>query len=159
LRQSPALAALGVVIVALFFAPARRLPQYRAHFGIPDTLPLLADEGRDAYRAYGMRVGSMMDIYGPDTLRKYADYLGLSLPDAMRQFYLPKAGQEWVALERDGRTVRLKADEDTRQLGGDVLIGPDGRVRLLHQSRDQADRPAVDTIVAAAARALDNEGE
>lgn len=157
MRQSAELRAEGVGVVALFFAPAGRLARYRAHFGIPETVPLLADEGRDVYRTYGMRVGSMADIYGPDTLKQYADYLGLSLPDAMRQFYLPKPGKQFTEMTRNGRTVRLKADEDTRQLGGDVVVGPDGRVLFAHCSRNQADRPAVAAIVAAV-RASQGEG-
>jgi len=125
LRQSAELEALGVGIVILFFSQSRRLPEYRTHFAVPASIPLLADEGRAVYKAYGMRVGSIRDIYGPDTIRKYAELI------------------------RKGMKMRLKTDEDTRQLGGDVIIGPDGRVILAHCSKNQADRPSVDTLVAA----------
>ena len=117
-------------IVVLFFSQSRRLPEYRTHFAVPTPIPLLADEERAVYKAYGMRVGSIRDIYGPDTIRKYAELI------------------------RKGMKMRLKTDEDTRQLGGDVIIGPDGRVILAHCSKNQADRPRVDTLVAAIRAAL-----
>src|SRR5437868_5754516 len=116
---------MGVGIVALFFSQLHRLPQYRTHFDIPDTIPLLADEGRTVYKAYGMRVGSLREIYSPEVIAKYA------------------------RLIRGGWKLQMKSDEDTRQLGGDVIVGPDGRVILAHCSKNQADRPSVETLVAA----------
>ena len=38
----------------------------------PTTIPLLADEGRTVYKAYGMRVGSLRQIYSPEVIAKYA---------------------------------------------------------------------------------------
>lgn len=116
---------MGVGIVALFFSQVRRLPEYRTHFEIPDTIPLLADEERTVYKAYGMRVGSLREIYAPEVLKKYYDLI------------------------RGGRKLRLKTDEDTRQLGGDVIVGVDGRIILGHCSKNQADRPSVETLIAA----------
>jgi hypothetical protein len=116
---------MGVGIVALFFSQVRRLPEYRAHFAIPDTIPLLADEGRTVYTAYGMRIGSLREIYSPEVIAKYA------------------------RLIRGGMKMKLKTDEDTRQLGGDVIVGADGRIILAHCSKNQADRPSVETLIAA----------
>lgn len=115
---------MGVGIVALFFSQVRRLPEYRACFAIPDTIPLLADEGRAVYRAYGMRVGSLREIYSPEVIAKYA------------------------RLIRGGMKMKLKTDEDTRQLGGDMIVGPDGRIILAHCSKNQADRPSVESLIA-----------
>lgn len=125
MRQSAEIAEMGVGIVVLFFSQVRRLPEYRARFAIPDSIPLLADEGRAVYQAYGMRVGSLRQIYSPEVLKKYFDLI------------------------RGGRKLRLKTDEDTRQLGGDVIIGPDGRIILAHCSNNQADRPSAETLIAA----------
>ena len=125
MRQSAELAETGVGIVALFFSQVDRLPQYRTHFGIPDAIPLLADEGRVVYKAYGMRVGSLRQIYSPKVIAKYA------------------------RLIRGGMKMQMKTDEDTRQLGGDVIVGPDGRIILAHCSKNQADRPGVETLIAA----------
>lgn len=123
MRQSAELAERGVGIVALFFSQVRRLPDYRTRFEIPDSIPLLADESRSVYTAYGMRVGSLRQIYAPEVLKKYFDLI------------------------RAGRKLRLKTDEDTRQLGGDMIVGADGRIILGHCSMNQADRPSLDTIV------------
>ena len=121
MRQSTELAEMGVGIVALFFSQLHRLPQYRTHFGIPDDIPLLADEGRTVYKAYGMRIGSLREIYSPEVIAKYA------------------------RLIRGGMKMKMKTDEDTRQLGGDVIVGADGRIILAHCSKNQADRPSVET--------------
>jgi len=125
LRQSAELANMGVGIAALFFSQVRRLPEYRTHFDVPDDIPLLADEGRTVYKAYGMRVGSLREIYSPQVIAKYA------------------------RLIRGGMKMQMKTDEDTRQLGGDVIVGPDGRIILAHCSKNQADRPSVETLIAA----------
>lgn len=125
MRQSTELAAMGVGVVALFFSQVHRLPDYRVRFAIPDSIPLLADEGRTVYKAYGMRVGSLREIYSPEVIAKYA------------------------RLIRGGMKMRMKTDEDTRQLGGDMIVGPDGRIILAHCSKNQADRPSIGTLVAA----------
>ncbi len=124
MRQSAELAAMGVGIAALFFSQAHRLPEYRARFDIPDEIPLLADEGRTVYKAYGMRVGSLREIYSPQVIAKYA------------------------RLIRGGMKMQMKTDEDTRQLGGNVIVGRDGRIILVHCSKNQADRPNVETLIA-----------
>jgi len=124
LRQSVALAEMGVGIVALFFSQVHRLPEYRVRFDIPDDIPLLADEGRTVYKVYGMRVGSLREIYSPQVIAKYA------------------------RLIRGGMKMRMKTNEDTRQLGGDIIVGPNGRVILAHCSKNQADRPSVETLIA-----------
>jgi hypothetical protein len=125
LRQSAALASLGARIAVLFFSQLNRLPDYRKRHGIPPDIPLLADEGRTAYKAYGMRVGTLRQVYAPEVLAKYA------------------------RLIKSGMNLRLKTDEDTRQLGGDIVVGPDGTVVFAVCSKNQADRPSVDEIVAA----------
>jgi hypothetical protein len=125
LRQSAALTSLGVRIAVLFFSQLKRLPDYRVRHDIPASIPLLADEGRTVYTAYGMRVGTLRQIYAPEVLAKYA------------------------RLMQSGMKMRLKTDEDTRQLGGDIVIGPDGRVRFAVCSKNQADRPSVESLVAA----------
>ncbi|MHB8647677.1 MAG: AhpC/TSA family protein [Thermomicrobiales bacterium] len=131
MRQSTELSAMGVGIVALFFSQVHRLPDYRVHFDVPDSIPLLADEGRTVYKAYGMRVGSLREIYSPQVIAKYA------------------------RLIRGGMKMQMKTDEDTRQLGGDVIVGPDGRVILAHCSKNQADRPSSETLAAAVRQARD----
>jgi hypothetical protein len=85
--------------------------------------PLLSDESRALYRAYGMERGRLWDIFGP---RSIGTYLKLLL---------------------GGRRLKA-ATGDPRQLGGDVLIDPLGVVRLHHVGSGPADRPSVDRLLA-----------
>lgn len=125
MRQSAELASLGARVAVLFFSQLNRLADYRARHGIPSEIPLLADEGRTVYQAYGMRVGTLRQVYAPEVLAKYA------------------------RLIKSGMKLRLKTDEDTRQLGGDIVVGPDGKVLFAVCSKNQADRPSVETIAEA----------
>ena len=84
--------------------------------------PLLVDSTRALYRAYGMHRGSWKNIYGPSSWSEYGKLL-------MR-----------------GRTLR-KPTGDVHQLGGDVLIDPQGIVRVHHVGSGPADRPSVDSIL------------
>ncbi len=86
------------------------------------TWPLLLDADRQLYRAYGMTRGSWSQIYGPTSIAKY-----LKLMAAGRQ--PGKPGSDW------------------RQLGGDVLIDPDGIVRVHHISTSPHDRPSIKAVV------------
>jgi len=86
--------------------------------------PILVDETRSLYRAYGMLRGRLRDIWGPRTWWAYAKEL-------LR-----------------GRTPR-PAHADTSQLGGDVLIDSSGVVRLRHVGSGPADRPSIESIIRA----------
>lgn len=87
--------------------------------------PLLVDANRDIYRAYDMLDAGFWDVWGPSTWWAY-------LKEILRG-HLPK-----------------KSSGDIRQRGGDVLIDPEGIVRLHHVGSGPADRPKVDTILQAA---------
>ena len=84
--------------------------------------PLLIDEARELFAAYGMVRGRWRDILGPATFWTYAKLLAR------------------------GRRPRSTTG-DVRQLGGDVLIDPEGIVRLHHVGRGPADRPPVERIL------------
>lgn len=85
--------------------------------------PLLIDEKRQLYRAYGMERGHWHHLFGFATLKAYAK------------------------LFLRGEKPK-KSGSDVRQLGGDVLIDPEGTVRLHHIGKGPADRPPVDKLVA-----------
>jgi hypothetical protein len=87
--------------------------------------PVLVDANRDIYRAYGMLDAGFWDIWGPGTWWAY-------LKEIVR-------GQ-----------LPNKSSGDIRQRGGDVLIDPEGIVRLHHIGSGPADRPKVDSILLAA---------
>ncbi len=84
--------------------------------------PLLVDEERDAYRAYDMLEASFWDVWGPKTLWAYGKAL--------------LSGQKLQ-----------QSDGDISQRGGDVLIDPDGVVRLVHVGDGPADRPDVERLL------------
>lgn len=84
--------------------------------------PLLVDENRSVYRNYGMLAASFWDIWGAKTWLAYAREL-------LKGKHLVKSG------------------EDIYQRGGDVLIDPQGIVRLHHIGTGPADRPAPEAIM------------
>ncbi len=84
--------------------------------------PLLIDESQATYQSYGMLSASFWDIWGPKTWLVYA-----------RELF-------------KGAKLQQSAG-DIYQRGGDVLIDPDGMVRLHHVGDGPADRPAVELIL------------
>lgn len=85
--------------------------------------PLLIDSERKLYRAYGMERADWWAIYGPASIWNY-----------MKLVF--------------GRGRRIqKPGRDYRQLGGDVLIDPDGIVRFHYVSESPHDRPEPETIL------------
>ena len=85
--------------------------------------PPLVDQERSLYRAYGMGHGRRRDILGLASWKAYA-----KLVAGGRRLHRPTG--------------------DTRQLGGDLLIDPQGVVRLHHVGSGPADRPSVDQLLA-----------
>ena len=84
--------------------------------------PILIDTSLELYRAYGMERGGLWPIWGPPAWWAY------------------------VKLLLRGRRLR-RISGDTLQLGGDVIIGPDGIVRYRHVGTGPADRPSVDELL------------
>lgn len=85
--------------------------------------PILIDESRALYKAYGMERAGWWDLLGPASWWAY------------------------IRLLLRGRRLFRPAG-DVSQLGGDVLIDPTGIVRLHHNSSGPADRPAVASLLA-----------
>ena len=83
--------------------------------------PLLLDTKRELYSAYGMERASWWSVANPLAV---ARYVGLM-----------------VSGHKPG-----KPGSDVFQLGGDVLIDPEGIVRLNHVSVDPHDRPSPKSI-------------
>lgn len=112
------------VIVLVTFTPARNLRGYRGRLRLP--YPVVTDETRQAYGAYGLGRGPWWRVWGLQTLREYR------------------------RLSRRG--VRLQRPrEDTLQLGGDFVVDRGGRLAYAYPSRGPSDRPPVDELVAAVA--------
>ena len=121
MRQAePQLTSLGVTVVMVTFDSGPGVDGYIRETGI--AWPVLADRSRALYKAYGMARGRWWDIWGPAT---WAAYLKLLLR---------------------GRRLRTPT-ADVNQLGGDVLIDPEGIVRLCYVGNGPADRPAVSELI------------
>ncbi len=84
--------------------------------------PILRDTERSLYAAYGMGRASWRDVWGPSTWWAYAR-----------------------ALLRGGRLKHSTGD--VHQRGGNVIVDPDGIVRLHHVGRGPADRPSVEALL------------
>ena len=117
-------------LVLLTFTTADLLDEYQERRDL--SLPILIDANRDVYAAYGLGRGSIGRVWGWATLRRYAQILRSS-------------GR--------GMADLVSATEDTRQLGGDFVIAPDGRLSWGYWSEGPADRPSVDDVLEAVERA------
>lgn len=84
--------------------------------------PILRDTHRTLYGAYGMAEAGWWALIGPRVLLRYIAM--------MLRGYMP-----W------------KPGQNLRQLGGDILIDPDGIVRLQFVSRNPHDRPSIEAIL------------
>ncbi len=119
-EQEQALEELGVKTAVVTFEAGFMAKAYVEDTGL--KWPLLVDEDRTLYHGYGMLTAGIRELIGPATLWLY-------LKEALRG-RLPK-----------------KSTGDVSQRGGDVLIDPDGTVRLHYIGRTPADRPEVESIL------------
>jgi len=124
-QQQTDLAALDVRVLVVTFESASSARTYLGDTDLP--WPLLLDDDRRLYRAYGMERGRWWQIYGPRTLWTY------------------------FRLIREGRRLETSGG-DPHQLGGDVLIDPEGVVRLQYVSANPADRPSVGRLISVVRR-------
>ena len=91
--------------------------------------PVLVDPTRDVYRAYGFGRGSVARVWGRRAARRYVEIL-----------------------RRDGLRGLRAPTEDTLQLGGDVVVAPDGSLAWGFWGAGPDDRPTVDELLAAVDR-------
>lgn len=109
---------MKVVVVTFELGPMAQL--YASETNL--QWPLLVDESRSLYFAYGMEHGRAWDVWGPPAWCVYAKLLA------------------------QGRRLQ-RSHGDVNQLGGDVLIDPGQIVRLHHVGAGPADRPSVESIL------------
>ena len=91
--------------------------------------PVLVDDTRALYEAYGMLRGTWFGIWGPRTWWAYANEL-------------------W----NGQRPLTDREPSDLHQLGGDVLIDPGGILRLVHVGSGPGDRPSITRLLDARGR-------
>jgi len=126
-------------IALITFSTRELLDDYQTRRSL--TVPILIDADRSVYRAYGLGRGSLGAVWGWATIRRYLEILRSS---GVRQ---------GLAAMRSSSDSATTAREDTRQLGGDFVIAPDGTIEFAHRSAGPADRPDLDALVAAVHRA------
>ena len=111
---------LGVQIKIISFARPESLTEYQKHFQW--KFDIYSDPERKLYHSFGMKQISALNVFHPRTLLKYAQY----------------------ALE--GKKIE-KTKEDIYQIGGDVLLDANGKVRYRFCSQRPDDRPSIETLL------------
>ena len=111
-------------VVLVTFTDAEQLVSYRQRHHLP--FPVLLDPDRSAYRVYGLGRATARRVWSPGTLKRYAQLL-----------------------RRDGLGSLKAPTEDTRQLGGDMVVAPDGTLTWGFWSEGPDDRPSVDELLTA----------
>lgn len=118
----------GARLVLIGQATPRQAAHFRRRQGI--QLPVLADEERVSYRAAGAKMGSVGDLVNPKVVLKGA---------------LTGLREKTV----QGRTVG-----NPSQLGGTLVIAPDGKITWSHMSADAGDNATPEEILAAVRKAV-----
>lgn len=117
---------LGTALFVAFDAP-ERLQDSLLH-GLEVPYPVLVDRRRSTYRAWGLRRGSLLAVWGdPGVWRRYASELA-----------------HGARLRRPGA--------DTLQLGGDFVVDAAGTV-IYSRPQRRDDRPPVAELLRALERA------
>ena len=115
--------AANVNLVLIGQGTPRQAAEFRRRQGI--QLPVLADRDRVSYKAAGTKVGGMTDLFSPQTVAK-----GL------------------LATARTRRT-QTRTVGHPAQLGGTLVVAPDGRVVWSHLAQDASDNAPPEEILAA----------
>ncbi|HUB04979.1 MAG TPA: peroxiredoxin-like family protein [Solirubrobacteraceae bacterium] len=115
--------AAGTSLVLIGQATPRHAAQFRRRQGI--QVPVLADKDRVSYKAAGAKVAGVTDLFGPKVVAK---------------------GAVTIAKQR---VVQTRTIGDAAQLGGALVVMPDGSVPWSHMSRDAGDNASPEEILAA----------
>lgn len=121
MRQFEAeLESLGIAVAVVTFQDGPVVDDYVRETALPWRV--LTDPSRELYRSYAMHRGRWWHIFGPPAW--------------------------WIYMKLLARGRRLRmATADVIQLGGNVLIDPEGIVRFHHVGNGPADRPAVGALL------------
>jgi hypothetical protein len=116
-----------VDIVLVTFADTGQLDEYQRRRGL--QFPILIDADRSVYAAYGLGRAPRRTVWGLASAKRYASILRSS------------------GLRRWLDDLGSPGGDDTRQLGGDFVIAPNGRLTWGYWGTGPADRPSPDEIV------------
>jgi hypothetical protein len=106
-------------------------PKHAAHFRrrYAPEIDILADEDRASYKLVGAVRGGAAELFSPNVVIS------------------------GVTRALKDRTVQGRPIGDTAQLGGTLLVMPDGSIPWSHMSRDAADNATVEEILGAVGKA------
>jgi len=122
-REREAFEEEGAGLVLIGQATPRHAAHFRRRLGI--DLPVLADEKRASYQTAGAKIATLNELLGPKVVAK-------GFVTALR------------SRQPQGRTIGHPA-----QLGGAMIIRPDGSVAWSHMSEDVSDNARPADILAA----------
>ena len=111
----------GLRLALIGQATPRDAAEFRRRLRI--ELPVLADERRASYKAFGLRVGGVAQLFGPKVVAKGVI---TSVRSAVRQ----------------GITVGHPG-----QLGGAAVILPGGRLAFEHRAQDASDNASPEQLL------------
>jgi peroxiredoxin len=105
----------------------QRTPEHAAEFRRKQGLDLtvLADKKRETYALAGTKVANLGELIGPKVVAR-----------------------SLVATAKTGK-VQTKTDGHTAQLGGTLVVAPDGRVTWSHIAHDASDNASPEEILEA----------
>jgi peroxiredoxin len=121
----------GVSMAAIGHGTPQQAAEFRRRQGV--DIPLLVDPERRSYELTGAKVATIGELFAPRVVARGAKYTLLS-----------RIKQGSIVVHQ-GRIIGSIA-----QLGGVLVIAPDGSVRYAHLSRDAADIPPTPEVLAAA---------
>jgi peroxiredoxin len=105
----------------------QRTPRHAAEFrhrqGL--DLPVLADQRRTSYAAAGTKVANLGELFGPKVVAR-----------------------SLIATAKTGR-FQTRTDGHAAQLGGTLVVAPDGRVTWSHIAHDASDNASPEEILEA----------
>ena len=78
--------------------------------------------------------------------QELADYHAYGLKHSALRAWSPRSLLYYAKARLQGRQT-LGNRGDTHQLGGDFVVGGNGRLLLAHPSRDPVDRPSIDQLL------------
>jgi len=121
--------AAGVNLVLIGQGTPRHAAHFRSRLGI--DLPVLADEERETYKAAGAKMGSAGDLFGPSSV----------------------AGGVAKAIRSRGKVRQGRIIGNAAQLGGALVITPDGKITWSHISENPNDNATPHELLEAARKA------
>jgi peroxiredoxin len=121
----------GVGLVAVGIGTPAEAAGFRRLQGV--DLPLLTDPERKTYALAGAKVATLDEIVSPRIVGR-----------ALKRTILSRLRLGSIAVHQG------RIEQHGAQLGGVLIIAPDGSVRYAHLSQDISDNPPVREVIAAA---------